>query len=149
MESSWRNTDRRLETKVRFCVHYGNKPCTDCKTTAFHQIESDITCYSSEDSTKMIADIGCPNTVISEEDETIFVQNLSKFQQQHLKRVRTEEKFKFGPSGPYKCNKKLRFPLQSRSGSKFMWVEVALVKARIPMLLGNNILKPLGAEIKL
>ena len=76
MESSWRNTDRRLENKVRFCVHYGNKLCTDCKTTAFHQIESDLTCYISEDSTKMIADIGCPNTVISEEDERFLFMEM-------------------------------------------------------------------------
>ena len=30
-----------------------------------------------------------------------------------------------------------------------MWVEVALVQADIPRLLGNNILNPFGAEIKL
>ena len=30
-----------------------------------------------------------------------------------------------------------------------IWVSVAIVNAKIPMLLGNNILKPLEAEIKL
>ena len=126
MESSWRNTDRQLENKVRFCVHYGNKPCKDCKTTAFHQIESDLTCYISEDSTKMIADIGCPNTVISEEDETIFVQNLSKFQQQHLKRVRTEENLNLVQVGLINAMKSSDFlskvkVVQSSCGLKLLW----------------------------
>ena len=72
---------------------------------------------------------------------------MSKYQQQHIEKVKAEEKFKFGPSWPYPCHAKLRFPV--RNGSKFLWVEIALVQARIPMLLGNNILKPLGAKIDL
>ena len=32
---------------------------------------------------------------------------------------------------------------------ELLWVEDALVDAEIPMLLGNNIFKPLEAEIKL
>ena len=32
-----------------------------------------------------------------------------------------------------------------KDGSNLLWVEVAIVDAKIPMLLGNNILKPLGA----
>ena len=88
----------------------------------------------------MIADIGCPNSVINEEDKDVFIQNLSDFQQQNLVIVETEERFKFGPSGPYLCKRKLRFCIKDMDG--FLWVEVALVKANIPMLLGNNILKP-------
>jgi hypothetical protein len=142
--------ENRVEKIVRFCVHVGGKQCNTCETmpsTAFHQIQTDITCFISEDSTCMIADIGCPNSVISNKDKVIFTRNLSKFQQQQIQMVKTQEKFKFGPSGPYSCAEKLRFPLQN--GSKLLWVEVALVQAEIPMLLGNNILKPLGAEIKL
>ena len=61
--------------------------------------------------------------------------------------MQVDEKFKFGPSGPFNCSEKLRFPIKHRMN--ILWVEVAIVKAKIPMLLGNNILKPLGAEIKL
>ena len=50
-------------------------------------------------------------------------------------------------SGPYSCEQKAKFCIQDKIS--FLWVEVALVKARIPMLLGNNILKPLGAKIEL
>ena len=95
----------------------------------------------------MIADIGCPNTVISVNDVKIFTSNLSKFQQEQLQVIKVAESFKFGPSGPYKCSQKLRFPI--KSGTRLIWVDVALVNAKIPMLLGNNILKPLGAELKL
>ena len=60
--------------------------------------------------------------------------------------METDEKFKFGPSGPYSCRQKLRFCIQDETN--YLWVDVALVKAGIPMLLGNNFLKPLGAKIK-
>ena len=45
------------------------------------------------------------------------------------------------------CSQKIRFPIQKGSG--LIFVEVAIVNASIPMLLGNNIMKPLGADIKL
>ena len=61
--------------------------------------------------------------------------------------VPADDKFKFGPSGPFRCSEKLKFPIEV--DSELFWVEVALVEANIPMLLGNNILKPLGALIKL
>ena len=43
--------------------------------------------------------------------------------------------------------RKTRIPI--KDGSNLLWVEVAIVDAKIPMLLGNNILKPLGVLIKL
>ena len=49
-----------------------------------------------------------------------------------------DENFKFGPIGLFKCSEKLRFPIKNRMN--ILWVEVALVKAKIPMLLGNNVL---------
>ena len=64
-----------------------------------------------------------------------------KNQQQQVQRVKSNDKFKFGSSGPYPCYAKLRFPV--RNGSKFPWVEVALVRARIPMLLGTEYLQTL------
>ena len=116
-------------------------------TTAFHQIGKDFTVFFSGNSNEMITDIGCPNSVIGCKDENHFKTNLSKFQQENLEVKEVNEHFKFGPSGPYKGTKKLRFPIMH--GSKVLWAEVSIVDARIPMLLGNNILKPLGAEIKL
>ena len=76
-----------------------------------------------------------------------FRNNLNKFQQENLRIIEIDEKFKFGPSGPYRSIEKLRFPIRNRV--KVFWADVAIVDANIPMLLGNNILKPLEAEIKL
>lgn len=112
--------------------------------TTFHQIKKDITSFVSDNSNEMIADIGCPNSVIGLKDVSNFKRGLSNFQHQNMKVLKVNENFKFGPSGPYNSSQKIRFPI--RNG---FWAEVAIVNANIPMLLGNNILKPLEAEIKL
>ena len=115
-------------------------------SSAFYQMK-DVACYVSGTSNEMIADLGCPNSVIAMKDENNFVSNLSKYQRANLEVVQVDEKFKFGPSGPFQCKEKLRFPICVENRLK--WVEVALVNADIPMLLGNNLFKPLEAEIKL
>lgn len=143
------------DRKLVFCVHMNSETCKLCDyrrksplpTNSFHQIKHDICVHVAENSTKMIADLGCPNSVISEEDVKTFIQNLSTFQREHLTTKRVDEQFKFGPSGPYKCKEKLNFPV--KNGSDLLWVDVAVVNAKIPMLLGNNVLKPLEAAIKL
>ena len=48
---------------------------------------------------------------------------------------------------PFIAKKKLRFQIDINQETQ--WVDIAIVDADIPMLLGNNILKPLEAEIKL
>ena len=126
------------------CDHSRKSPLP---TNSFHQIKHDISVHVAENSTKMIADLGCPNSVISEDDVKTFIGNLSKFQREQLTTKKVDEHFKFGPSGPYKCKEKLNFPV--KNGSDFLWVDVAVVKVKIPMLLGNNVLKPLEAAIKL
>ena len=88
-----KETTKRMERRkqVSFCVHAGNNTCKKCENafrskssqanTSYHQIEKDLTCFSSRNSTTMIVDLGCPNSVISEKDKDFFIQNLSKFQQ--------------------------------------------------------------------
>ena len=148
-------TDKK---KVKFCDHLGkDNECKLCEnnfegkrtlsTTTVHQVKKDIVSYVTENRDDMIVDIGCPNSVISSKDVSNFVKNLSIFQQKNIEMVPADDKFKFGPSGPFRCSEKLKFPIEV--DSELFWVEVALVEANIPMLLGNNILKPLGALIKL
>ena len=84
--------------------------------------------------------------MIGAKDVENFVRKLSKAQQEDLEVVPADDKFKFGPSGPFHCSEKLRFPI--RVNLDMRWVEVAIVEANIPMLLGNNFLKPLGAVIE-
>ena len=143
------------DRKLVFCAHMKSETCKLCDsrrksplpTNSFHQIKQDITVHVAENSTKMIADLGCPNSVISEDDVKTFIGNLSTFQREQLTTKKVDEHFKFGPSGPYKCKEKLNFPV--KNGSDLLWVDVAVVNAKIPMLLGNNVLKPLEAAIKL
>jgi hypothetical protein len=150
-------TDKMTTKKVKFCKECDKSDkCKACEkifsnkapfqSTSIYQIEKDITCYVVANKS-MIADLGCPNTVIGEEDVNTFIACLTNFQQEKLEYVEVDEKFKFGPSGPYRCSRKLRFPI--KNDADLLWVDVALVKAHIPMLLGNNILKPLEAHIKL
>ena len=149
--------DVKTYKKVMFCIRcMKGIECKSCdktfdkqkrfQTTTVHQISTDITVYQT-DCTQMICDLGCPNTVIGIGDMDRFVSNLSEFQKERLETIEVDENFKFGPSGPFKCSEKLRFPI--RNGMNILWVEVALVKAKIPMLLGNNVLKPLKAQINL
>ena len=61
--------------------------------------------------------------------------------------IKADENFRFGPSGPFKCTEKLRFKLDLDQETIF--IDIAIVDADIPMLLGNNLLKPLEAQINL
>ena len=72
---------------------------------------------------------------------------LKTFQNINLEIHGVDENFKFGLSGPYRCFKRLKFPIST--SSKSIMAEVAIVKAKIPLLLRNNIFKPLEAVIKL
>ena len=71
-------------------------------STSYHQMK-DVACYASGTSNDMIADLGCPNSVIGRKDEENFVANLSNYQRENLEIVEVSENFKFGPSGPFPC----------------------------------------------
>ena len=138
--------DEQTNKKVKFCNtnDCGNRnKCKLCEnvferrgkmeSTTIHQVKIDIASYVAENHGDMIADIGCPNSVISRKDVSNFVKNLSKFQQKNLEMMPADDKFKFGPSGPFDCSEKLKFPIEV--DSELFWVKVAVVDADIPMLL--------------
>ena len=138
---SFEMTDKR----VKFCPNCDSSKCNVCDKTfdtkkqlqpsTFHQIKSDFTTFVTQNNSEIIVDIGCPNSVISIKDENKFRNNLNKFQQENLRIIEIDEKFKFGPSGPYRNIEKLRFPI--RNGVKVFWADVAIVDANIPKLLGT------------
>ena len=151
--SSRRCSGRVTDKVVRFCkmCNRGVK-CDQCKfcdkyfdgktnmrTTSFHQIGNDLS-KRNKDRAKMICDLGCPNSVIGAADVEIFRKSLLRYQQESIQLIEVDENFKFGPSGPYHCAQKIRIPIE-RNGKTLL--------INISMLLGNNILKPLEAEIKL
>ena len=131
--------------ETKYCKMCGNKSERKSKlhSTSYHQMK-DVSCYASGTSNDMVADLGCPNSVIGRKDEENFIENLSDYQRENLEIVEVDENFKFGPSGPFPCREKLRFPIYVDEELKM--VDVAIVDAEIPMLLGNNIFKPLEAE---
>ena len=142
---------------VKFCSGCKDgKVCKNCdktfksegqqQTTMLHQMK-DVASYVTGKSNHMIADLGAPTSVIGRKDKENFIRNLSKSQRDNLHVISVDENFKFGPSGPFQCKEKLRFQMDVYKKTK--WVDVAIVDAEIPMLLGNNIMKPLEAEIKL
>ena len=138
--------DCRNRNECELCRKMFEKK-TKMESTLVHHLKNDILNYPVETSYDMIADLGCPNTVIGNKDVENFVKKLSKAQQENIEVVPADDNFKFGPSGPFHCSKKLKFPITVNS--ELRWIEVAIVQANIPMLLGNNILKPLGAVIEL
>ena len=155
--TSVRCVEKKADRNVRYCKMCEKKfKCKLCdetfddrkplETTAYHQIKKDLTTFKRNKAT-MIVDLGCPNSVIGACDVDIFKKSLSHFQQENLELLDVDENFKFGPSGPYKCYRKLRIPLGTEE--EHLWFTVAIVDAEIPMLLGNNLLKPLEADIKL
>ena len=88
MTSEYRNMTAK---QVQFCENCVKgircKFCDDTfvkiHTTSFHQHDVDITAFLADDSTDMIVDIGCPNSVIGAKDVNKFVKNLSKDQQEN------------------------------------------------------------------
>ena len=89
-----------------------------------------ITGFRSVGSSHIISKLGCPNIVLGSNAEENFIRSLSNFQHENLEIVKVDEK----------C---------ISYGSSVFWEEVSIVNDDIPMLLGNNILKPLEAEILL
>ena len=83
MESRSSNGDgvysNKADKMVRFCLQcsFDNK-CKVCskslqvnseiESTSFHQFKVDITCFVSENTSDMIVDTGCPNSVIGIKD---------------------------------------------------------------------------------
>ena len=103
---------KKTDRKVKYCENCDDKSkCTLCdktfgrkESTSFHQIKKDLISYR-KDKAKMIVDLGCPNSVLGVSDVELFESSLSEFQQENLKLISTDDKFKFGPSGPYNCSK--------------------------------------------
>ena len=91
----------------------------------------------------IIVDSGCPRSLMGKSEYNILREKL---------KVKTEcinnlEKFKFGPSKIYNSERKAHMKLNL--GGAVVEVEFFIVDGEVPILLGNDVLDPLKANINL
>ena len=88
----------------------------------------------------IVVDSGCPRSLLGDKELDIL-KELVEVNEFNVK----EEAFRFGPSRIYKSNKKVTFTMQI--GSQEIDCEFFVMKGNIPILLGNDVMVPLGGKI--
>ena len=91
----------------------------------------------------MIVDSGCPRSLMG-------LKEYEKLKQEYETEVlnfKEHEKFRFGPSKSYTSGSKVRVPM--RIGDSEFCVDFFTVDANIPILIGNDFLKPMGGSINI
>jgi hypothetical protein len=88
----------------------------------------------------IVVDSGCPRSLLGDE-ELKRLKELIEVTEHDVK----DEFFRFGPSRVYKSNKKVTITI--RIGVQEIDCELFVVKAEIPILLGNDVMVPLGGKI--
>ena len=91
----------------------------------------------------MIVDSGCPRSLMGDQEYKSLKRNF-KTEEKELKR---NEKFRFGPSRVYESEFKAKLFMQL--GHKDVNAEFFIVRGNIPILIGNDVMKPLGGSINL
>ena len=88
----------------------------------------------------IIVDSGCPRSLMGDQ-ELDKLKDLVDIEEIIVK----DEGFRFGPSRVYISNKKVKFTMHI--GINEIECEFFVVKGNIPILLGNDVMDPLGAKI--
>jgi hypothetical protein len=88
----------------------------------------------------IIVDCGCPRSLMGDK-ELVKLKELVEVQEIKVK----DEGFRFGPSRIYISNKKVRFAIQV--GVNSIECEFFVVTGEVPILLGNDVMAPLGGNI--
>ena len=88
----------------------------------------------------IIVDCGCPRSLMGDE-EYYRLKEMVEVKEIKVK----EEGFRFGPSRIYNSNKKVKFSM--RIGMNQVDCEFFVVKGKVPILLGNDFMAPLGGNI--
>ena len=91
----------------------------------------------------IIVDSGCPRSLMGDQE---FKLLRDRFRIKK-KKMRETEKFKFGPSRIYKSD--FKAGLNLRIGMESINVEFYIIDGNVPILLGNDVLEPLDANIKI
>jgi hypothetical protein len=119
------------------------------EVTMFSEYEYYDKIYNSEDFVRqescvgqfMIVDSGCPRGLMGYKE----YEKMKKQYETEIIKLRKSERFRFGPSKSYTSESKVRIPM--RIGESDLFVDFFLVDASIPILIGNDFLKPMGGSI--
>ena len=136
---------------VTFNVRIGN--CDDIKEVfyvdkEYHEVFVNDEEFSADARKKkqlMVVDIGCPRSLLGFEEYERFKDSLSSCELRKVKEFEANEKFRFGPSRVYDSRLRIEMPLNVKGvkiAAKFF-----VVDGKVPILIGNDILEPLGAII--
>ena len=88
----------------------------------------------------IVVDSGCPRSLMGDEE----LDKLRELVQVQIFKVKNEG-FRFGPSRVYTANRKVRFTM--KVGANEMDCEFFVVHGKVPILLGNDVMAPLGGNI--
>ena len=93
----------------------------------------------------MIVDIGCPRSLMGNKEYKKLLSSLSSSELRNIKEFKANEKFRFGPSRSYKSLLKIEIPFNLEGVT--VEAKFFVVDGEVPILIGNDILEPLGAVI--
>ena len=136
---------------VTFNVRIEN--CDDVKEVfhvgkEYHEVfvnEKEFSVAKRKKNQLMIVDIGCPRSLLGFEEYERLMDSLSSHELKRVKEFEASEKFRFGPSRVYDSRLRIEMPLQIKGvkvAAKFY-----VIDGNVPILIGNDILEPLGAII--
>ena len=129
-ESGNMKTQEIYEVINVFSEHYDNIYSSE----EFFRCESNVGQF-------MIVDSGCPRGLLGFEE----YEKLKQEYEIEIIKLKPKEKFRFGPSKSYSSKSKARVPMKIEDSEFFM--DFFLVDAKVPILVGNNFLKPMDGSI--
>ena len=91
----------------------------------------------------MIVYCGCPWALMGDKE----YEKLKRTFKTQKMRIRDDERFRFGPSRTYSSQLKVKIPM--KLGDFSFSAEFFVVKGDIPILLGNDFMKPFEGKIDL
>ena len=89
----------------------------------------------------MIVDSGCPRSLMGWKE----FEKLKRGYETELLKIKEHEKFRFGPSKTFNSESKVRVPM--RIGDTEIFIDFFIIEANIPILIGNDFLKPIEGSI--
>ena len=93
----------------------------------------------------MIVDIGCPRSLMGKKEYRKMLNSLSSSELARIREFKTCEKFRFGPSRVYESWLRVEMPMDLEGVT--IDASFFVVDGDVPILIGNDLLEPLGAII--